>query len=446
MDILKSVFVKPKRFKLPTNHAHPMTLIDRCKKEVPKKVHKAVEDEPIPAKKLAKMIKKGRAVIPNNPIHDPDPKPIGEGLKVKINVNIGTSKDLHDVEKEMEKLKVAEDYGSDAVMDLSTGGDIDKVRRDVIEKTTLPVGTVPIYQCGLTKARESSIVEMTSDEIFNSIRKHAEDGVDFVTVHCGVTQDVLESLKESGRLTDIVSRGGSFLAAWILHNQEENPLYAEFDYLLEIAREYDLTLSLGDGLRPGSIADATDRPQIQELITLGELVKRSREEGVQAMVEGPGHVPLDQVETNVKIQKELCQGAPFYVLGPLVTDFAPGYDHISGAIGGALAAYHGADFLCYVTPAEHLGLPDVEDVREGVVASKIAAHAADVARGIDKDIDWNISKARKNLDWKNMFEKVVDPEKAKRLREEKNIKDPEDDACSMCGDVCAIKMVDEYFG
>ncbi|MEF8873173.1 MAG: phosphomethylpyrimidine synthase ThiC [Candidatus Thermoplasmatota archaeon] len=424
-----------------------MTLIERCEKEVPKKVHKAAENEPIDADRLASLIKKGRAVIPNNPIHDPDPKPIGEDLRVKVNVNIGTSKDRHDVEEEMEKLKVAEDKGSDAVMDLSTGGDIDKIRREVIESTALPVGTVPIYQCGLTKAREYSVVEMTSDEIFKSIRKHAEDGVDFVTVHCGVTEDVINRLKESGRLTDIVSRGGSFLAAWILHNQEENPLYEEFDYLLEIAKEYDLTLSLGDGLRPGSIADATDRPQIQELITLGELVKRSREEGVQVMVEGPGHIPLDQVKTNVKIEKDLCDGAPFYVLGPLVTDFAPGYDHISGAIGAALAAYHGADFLCYVTPAEHLGLPDTEDVKEGVIASRIAAHAADVARGIDKDIDWNISKARKDLDWENMFEKVVDPEKAKRLRKEKNVKDTEheEDACSMCGDVCAIKMIEEYF-
>ncbi len=420
-----------------------MTLIERCEKSVPEQVVKAVENEPIDSKRLARLIKNGRAVIPYNPIHGPEPIPIGKDMKVKINVNLGTSRDHKDEDLELKKLKVAEEYGSHAVMDLSTGGDIDRVRRKVIDNTDLPVGTVPIYQCGLTKARESSVVDMNSDEMFNSVRKHARDGVDFVTVHCGVTKKAIDSLKECGRLTDIVSRGGSFLAAWILHNQEENPLYQEFDYLLEIAREYDLTLSLGDGLRPGSIADATDRPQIQELITLGELVKRSREKKVQAMVEGPGHVPLDQISANVKIQKEICDGAPFYVLGPLVTDFAPGYDHISGAIGGALAAYHGADFLCYVTPAEHLGLPDVEDVKEGVIASRIAAHAADITKGIDVDIDDDLSKARKELNWEKMFEKVVDPKKAKKMRKEKNSAD--EDVCSMCGDVCAIKMVEDQF-
>ncbi len=420
-----------------------MTLIERCEKSVPEQVVKAVENEPIDSKRLARLIKNGRAVIPYNPIHGPEPIPIGKDMKVKINVNLGTSRDHKDEDLELKKLKVAEEYGSHAVMDLSTGGDIDRVRRKVIDNTDLPVGTVPIYQCGLTKARESSVVDMNSDEMFNSVRKHARDGVDFVTVHCGVTKKAIDSLKECGRLTDIVSRGGSFLAAWILHNQEENPLYQEFDYLLEIAREYDLTLSLGDGLRPGSIADAPDRPQIQELITLGELVKRSREKKVQAMVEGPGHVPLDQISANVKIQKEKCDGAPFYVLGPLVTDFAPGYDHISGAIGGALAAYHGADFLCYVTPAEHLGLPDVEDVKEGVIASRIAAPAADITKGIDVDIDDDLSKARKELNWEKMFEKVVDPKKAKKMRKEKNSAD--EDVCSMCGDVCAIKMVEDQF-
>ncbi len=419
-----------------------MTLIESCEEGVPEYVKRGAENEPVSAEKLAKLIAGGKVVMPRNKIHDPVPTPIGKDLKIKVNVNLGTSKDKNDIEQELEKVRIAERYGADTVMDLSTGGDIDEVRRRVIQMTDLPVGTVPIYQCGLTKARESAVVEMTSDDIFNSIRQHAEDGVDFVTVHCGVTKKAVDSLKESGRLTDVVSRGGSFLTAWILYNEEENPLYSEFDYLLEIAREYDLTLSLGDGFRPGSIADATDRPQIQELITLGELVKRSREGKVQAMVEGPGHVPLDQITANVKIEKELCDGAPFYVLGPLVTDYAPGYDHISGAIGGALAAYTGADFLCYVTPAEHLGLPDVDDVREGTIASKIAAHAADVARGIDTDIDSEISKARKNLDWDHMFDHVVDPEKAKRFRKEKNPSDEE--ACSMCGDVCAIKMVEKY--
>ena len=419
-----------------------MTLPTECDHGVPDIVKKASKKEPISAEKLASLIKEGKAVLPYNPKHEPEPKPIGEGLKIKVNVNLGTSKDKSSIDEELEKLEVAEKYGADAVMDLSTGGDVDKIREKIIKSTDLPVGTVPIYQCGLTKARESAVVDMSSDDIFNSIRKHAEDGVDFVTVHCGVTEKVVDSLNESGRLTNVVSRGGSFLTAWILHNEEENPLYSEFDYLLEIAEEHNLTLSLGDGFRPGSVADATDRPQIQELITLGELVKKSREANVQAMVEGPGHVPLDQVETNVKIEKDLCNGAPFYVLGPLVTDFAPGYDHIAGAIGGALAASKGADFLCYVTPAEHLGLPDVDDVREGVIASKIAAHAADISKGIDIDVDESISKSRHELNWENMFDKVVDPEKAERYRKEKN--PSEEDACSMCGDVCAIKMVNKY--
>ncbi len=419
-----------------------MTLLKQCESKIPSFVKKAAENEPISPKKLTKLVKKGYAVIPRNKIHDPIPVPIGRDLSVKINVNIGTSENQVDLEQELEKVKIAKRYGADTVMDLSTGGDIDKIRKKIIRSTDIPVGTVPIYQCGLKNSREGAVVEMSSDDIFNSVRKHAEDGVDFVTVHCGVTKKSVEALKESGRLTDVVSRGGSFLTAWILHNQKENPLYSEFDYLLEIAKEYDLTLSLGDGFRPGSIMDATDRPQIQELITLGELVKKSREEKVQAMVEGPGHVPLDQISTNVNIQKELCYGAPFYVLGPLVTDFAPGYDHIVGAIGGALAAYEGADFLCYVTPAEHLGLPDLEDVMEGTIASKIAAHAADVARGIDLNIDREISQARKDLDWEKMFDNVVDPKKARNSRDKKNIYD--EDTCSMCGDVCAFKILEDY--
>ncbi|MFP4000882.1 MAG: phosphomethylpyrimidine synthase ThiC [Thermoplasmata archaeon] len=419
-----------------------MTLLQDCENSIPALIERCAKEEPVSAEKLKYLVKKGKAVIPQNPLHGPDAKAIGEGLKTKINVNLGTSKDHVDIDEEIEKLKIAKKYGADAVMDLSTGGDIDKIREKLIERTDLPFGTVPIYQCGLELARKSAIVNMTSDDIFNSIRKHAEDGVDFITVHCGVTKEAVESLKKSDRLANVVSRGGSFLTAWILQNEEENPLYSEFDYLLEIAEEYNLTLSLGDGFRPGAISDATDRPQIQELITLGELVEISRERGVQAMVEGPGHVPLDQVETNVKIQKDICDGAPFYVLGPLVTDFAPGYDHIAGAIGGALAGYNGADFLCYVTPAEHLGLPDARDVKEGVIASKIAAHSADIAKGIDKEIDDEISLARQRLDWEKTLEKVIDPEKAKRYRKEKN--PSEEDACSMCGDVCALKMVDKY--
>ncbi|MEF8832809.1 MAG: phosphomethylpyrimidine synthase ThiC, partial [Candidatus Thermoplasmatota archaeon] len=292
-----------------------MTLPEDCKNGIPEPVEISAKEEPISAEKLARLVRDGKAVIPYNPRHEPQPRAIGKGLKTKINVNLGTSKDHVDLNEELEKLKTAEKYSADAVMDLSTGGNIDKIREKLIESTDLPFGTVPIYQCGLELARESAIVDMSSDDIFNSIRKHGEDGVDFITVHCGVTKKAVKSLKESDRLANVVSRGGSFLSAWVLQNEEENPLYSEFDYLLEIAEEYNLTLSLGDGFRPGSISDATDRPQIQELITLGELVERSREKGVQAMVEGPGHVPLNQVKTNVNIQKDVCDGAPFYVLG-----------------------------------------------------------------------------------------------------------------------------------
>ena len=285
-------------------------------------------------------------------------------------------------------------------------------------------------------------MDMTEDQIFNAIEKHAKDGVDFMTVHCGVTQESVERLKRQRRITDVVSRGGAFLMGWILHNESENPLYSNYDYLLELAQKYDFTLSLGDGLRPGSIADATDRPQLQELIILGELVERARNAGVQAMVEGPGHIPLDQIEANIKIQKTTCHDAPFYVLGPLVIDIAPGYDHIVGAIGGALAAYHGADFLCYVTPSEHLALPSPEDVRNGTIASKIAAHAADVAHGIDTHQDLAVARARKELDWGSQFKYTLDPEKAIEYRTKR--KSIEKDVCSMCGDLCAIKIVKDY--
>jgi phosphomethylpyrimidine synthase len=306
------------------------------------------------------------------------------------------------------------------------------------------LGTVPIYQAGLEVARSKngSVVDMTEDQIFNAIEAHAKDGVDFMTVHCGVNRESVERLKRQGRTTDLVSRGGAFLMAWILHNEMENPLYANYDYLLELASKYEFTLSLGDGLRPGSIADATDRPQMQELIILGELVDRARDANVQAMVEGPGHIPLHQIEANVRLQKSLCKDAPFYVLGPLVTDIAPGYDHIVGAIGGTLAAYYGADFLCYVTPSEHLALPTPDDVREGTIASKIAAHAADLARGMDTELDLAVSEARKALNWEKQFKYVLDPDKAKKSRTER--RSMEREVCSMCGNLCAIKIVKDY--
>ncbi len=393
---------------------------------------------------IQRKLAAGRLIIPRNVKREGlEPMGIGEGLRTKINANVGTSPDYANIDEEVEKAKVAVKYGADTVMDLSIGGNIDEVRRRILKAVRVPVGTVPIYQAGIEAAKRGSITDMTSDDIFNAIRKHADDGIDFVTVHCGVTKAAIDALQQTGRLTDIVSRGGSFLAAWILHHGQENPLYAEFGYLLEIAREYGLTLSLGDGMRPGCLADASDRAQFQELLTLGELVERAWANDVQVMVEGPGHLPLDQIDANVKLEKSTCKGAPFYVLGPLVTDIAPGYDHIVGAIGGALAAWAGADFLCYVTATEHLCLPDIEDVKEGVIAAKIAAHAADLIKGIDVEKDIEMAKARRGLDWKRQFELAIDPEKAKKLRGKRPPElDPE--TCSMCSKLCAIKMVREF--
>lgn len=393
---------------------------------------------------IVEEVAAGRLVIPKNLDREEiEPLGIGGGLRTKINANVGTSPDYSNVEDEVEKARVAVEYGADTIMDLSIGGDIDDVRRRILSSTDVPIGTVPIYQGALTSADGGNVVDMNSDDIFNAVRKHAEDGVDFVTVHCGVTKDTIKSLRKRSRLMDFVSRGGSFIAAWVLHNEEENPLYSEFDYLLELAQEFDLVLSLGDGLRPGCLTDASDRAQLQELLTLGELVERSREANVQTMVEGPGHLPLDHIQANVKVEKTVCDGAPFYVLGPIVTDIAPGYDHLVGAIGGALAAWAGADYLCYVTPSEHLCLPTLDDVKEGVIASRIAAHAADATKGIDLEWDEEISKARKDFDWQKQFELAVNSQKAKKMKSERPSElDPE--TCSMCSEFCALKMVKEY--
>ncbi|MDY6917309.1 MAG: phosphomethylpyrimidine synthase ThiC [Chloroflexota bacterium] len=371
---------------------------------------------------------------------------IGKGLRVKVNANIGTSPDFSDVEMELEKLRIAIEYKADTVMDLSTGGDLTAIRHAILKESSIPLGTVPIYQAGVEAIeRRAAIVNMTADDLFAVIERQACEGVDFMTVHCGVTRSAIERLKRQGRVTGIVSRGGAFLLGWILHNEEENPLYQQYDRLLEIAREYDVTLSLGDGLRPGSLADATDRPQVDELLVLGELVERARDAGVQVMVEGPGHVPLDQIATNVQLEKSLCKGAPFYVLGPLVTDVAAGYDHIAGAIGGAIAAVAGADYLCYVTPTEHLGLPESDDVREGVIASRIAAHAADIVRGAKGAREWDrmMSVSRENLDWEEQVRLAIDPARARRVH---SLHATSGDACSMCGDYCALQLVARYLG
>ncbi|MDR2866918.1 MAG: phosphomethylpyrimidine synthase ThiC [Methanomassiliicoccaceae archaeon] len=418
------------------------SIMEQARKGITPLIANAAEKEGVSAESIRNGVASGRIVIPCNPIHDPMPCAIGNGMTVKVNVNIGTSRDMPSVDAELKKLDIALRYGADAVMDLSTGGDIDRIRRMIISKCDVIVGTVPIYQTGLSAARRNAVVDMSEDDMFNGIELHAKDGVDFMTVHCGITKENVEWLRGSGRTTDVVSRGGSFLTAWILHNGRENPLYENFDYLLEIAKKYEVTLSLGDGFRPGCIDDATDAAQLSELMTLGRLVKRCRKAGVQSMVEGPGHVPLDMVPANVHLQKTICDHAPFYVLGPLVTDIAPGYDHIVGAIGGAVAAQNGADFLCYLTPAEHLSLPDADDVREGLIASKIAAHVGDICRGHGRDRDTRMALARRALDWETMFDTSLDPDKARKYRERGCTE--EKDGCSMCGDVCAIKIVDNY--
>jgi phosphomethylpyrimidine synthase len=405
-------------------------------------------EEGLEPEKVREGVAEGKIVIPVNKHHTGlRAVGVGAGLRIKVNANLGTSSDHAVVEEEIEKLRVALEVGADAVMDLSTGGEIDSIRRTLLSRSPVPLGTVPIYQAAIEVIQDKGgIVHLSADDLFNTIERQAQDGVDFMTVHCGVTLNSLERLRRQGRVTDIVSRGGAFLAAWMIYNKKENPLYVEFDRLLDIAVRYDITLSLGDGLRPGCLADATDRAQVQELILLGELTQQAWKRDVQVMIEGPGHVPLDQIQANIQLEKSLCQGAPFYVLGPLVTDIASGYDHIACAIGGAVAGMAGADFLCYVTPAEHLKLPGIEDVREGVIAARIAAHAADIARGnpLAREQDLEMAQARKNLNWERQIALSVDPKKAREYREQSHPQ--EDEVCTMCGKYCAIKMVREYFG
>lgn len=404
---------------------------------ITKEMEIVAKEENIKAAALRERISEGLVVIPAS-INHPNLKPIGigAGLRTKINANIGSSSHKADKDFELEKLKVAIGAGADAVMDLSTGGDIDGIRQAIIRNSSVPVGTVPIYQAVIEKG---DVTDLSEDDFFNVIKRHIMDGVDFITVHCGVTRKAMPLVKK--RLTGAVSRGGSMMLKWMMHNKKENPFYENFDRLLKISHDNDVTLSLGDGLRPGCLKDATDKAQLTELNILGELTKRAWKEGIQIIIEGPGHLPLDQIKFNVEMQKKECFNAPFYVLGPLVTDVAPGYDHITSAIGGALAAYYGADFLCYVSPSEHLGLPDINDVKLGVIASKIAAHAADIAKGIKGARDWddNMSKARADLDWDSMFRLSIDPETAKKIRNRcKSDDDPE--VCSMCGKFCSMKI------
>ena len=379
---------------------------------------------------LKTLIAQGKVVIPANKYHTCiNVNGIGSMLKTKINVNLGTSRDWKDLDMELKKANDAVNMGVESIMDLSSYGDTQKFRRKLTKECPAIIGTVPIYDA----------VEITARQWIDIVEMHARDGVDFMTIHVGINKNTAQRFKENKRLTNIVSRGGSIIFAWMEMTGQENPFYEYYDEILDICQKYDVTISLGDACRPGSIEDAGDISQIEELVTLGELTKRAWQKDVQVIVEGPGHMALNQIEANIKIQQTICQGAPFYVLGPLVTDIAPGYDHITAAIGGALAAANGAAFLCYVTPAEHLRLPDLNDVKEGIIASKIAAHAADIAKGIKgaKDLDYQMSCARKNLDWEKMFELAIDPKKARTYRQQ--AKPEKEDTCSMCGNFCAIK-------
>ncbi len=425
-----------------------MTQIELARKGIISPQMKAVaEAEQLDSSYICENVASGQIAIPANINHPISGVcGIGKGMRIKVNANIGTSSDFGSMSTEINKLRIAIKYGADAVMDLSTGGDIKGVRAAVLKSSTVPIGTVPIYQAMIEAAEKyGRIVDATVDDFFKAIENQAAEGVDFVTVHCGVTQSAIRALKNQKRVTDVVSRGGAFLLGWMIYNQKENPLYDYYDRLLDIALKYDVTLSLGDGMRPGSLADATDRSQVQELITLGELVDRAWQAGVQVMVEGPGHLPLNHIGANIQLQKSLCKDAPFYVLGPLVTDVAAGYDHITSAIGGAIAGAYGADFLCYVTPSEHLSLPDADDVKNGVIASRIAAHAADIVRSGGKAAEWdrNMSVARKKLDWKKQAELAIDPEKVRVVHSKHHVKSH---ACSMCGDYCAMDLVEKYLG
>ncbi|HRU05746.1 MAG TPA: phosphomethylpyrimidine synthase ThiC [Candidatus Brocadiia bacterium] len=408
-------------------------------------MEQVARDEGVAAEVIRQRIAAGRLVIPLNRRRKAQRVcGVGEGLRTKVNANIGASHDYPDADAELKKLTSAVDAGADAVMDLSTGGDITAIRQRILEASPIGVGTVPIYQAAVTAAREKGgIRQMTAKDMLDSVRLHCEQGVDFVTIHCGITRDVARLAKESERVCGVVSRGGAFLVDWVTHHKAENPFYQRFDEIIDMAKEFDVTLSLGDGMRPGAQADAFDRLQVEELSVMAGLCARAQAAGAQVMIEGPGHVPLNQVASHVQLQKALCKGAPFYVLGPIVTDVAPGYDHITSAIGGAIAAAAGADFLCYVTPAEHLGLPDPSHVRDGVIAARIAAHAADIAKGVPGAAEWDrkMSVLRRRRDWPGQLKLAMDPRRAAALRETRNVGNPE--TCSMCGQYCVFKVEDE---
>lgn len=415
------------------------TQMDAARKGIiTKEMEIAAKKENMDVKELMEYMAKGQVIIPCNKLHTSiEPNAIGSMLKTKINVNLGISRDWKDMDMEIEKVNNAVKMGAESIMDLSSYGDTRTFRKRLTKECPAMIGTVPIYDAVVYYHKP--LKEITSKEWIDIVRMHAEDGVDFMTIHCGINKATAGRFKANRRLTNIVSRGGSIIFAWMEMTGEENPFYEHYDEILDICREYDITMSLGDACRPGCLKDASDISQIEELVTLGELTARAWEKDVQVMVEGPGHMPMNQIAANMEIQKTICKGAPFYVLGPLVTDIAPGYDHITAAIGGAIAAAAGASFLCYVTPAEHLRLPSLDDVKEGIIASRIAAHAADIAKGVKGAIEWDhqMSLARKKLDWEEMFDICIDPEKARRYRAE--AKPEKEDTCSMCGNFCAVK-------
>nr|HDN00636.1 phosphomethylpyrimidine synthase ThiC [Deltaproteobacteria bacterium] len=420
-----------------------MTIKDQARQGIISQlVERCALNEGLDPQILVQSVGDGEVVIPHNRhVELSRPLAVGKGISTKVNANIGTSKDHPELEVELEKLKVALEAGAHTIMDLSTGGSIKEIRQAIRDACPVPLGTVPIYQAAVetVQRRKRSVCEMDVDDLLRIIEEHAQEGVDFVTIHCGLTLKAAEHLQMRERLMGVVSRGGSFILEWMMYNQKENPLFERFDDILAIAREHELTLSLGDGLRPGCLVDATDGAQVHELIVLGELTLRAWDKGVQVIIEGPGHMSMDQIPANILLEKRLCHGAPFYVLGPLATDIAPGYDHITSAIGGAIAAAAGADFLCYVTPAEHLKLPSLEDVKEGVIACRIAAHAADIVKEVPGAIekDRTMAEARQRLDWKAQIDLSIDPQKARLYREEGG--KYQGSTCTMCGEYCAIK-------
>ncbi len=419
-----------------------MTQYDQARSgQITDEMRAVSQAEAIDSERLRHLIAEGKVIIPRNRNHEKSScVGIGALLRTKVNANIGTSQDRCNLNEELEKLRVAIEAGADTAMDLSTGGEINTIRKIILEHATVPIGSVPIYQMVVELLRAGKNIEdLTEQTILETIEKHAADGIDFITIHSGLTLNALRKMKRKDRIMNVVSRGGSFLVRWMQTHRKENPFFTAYDKIIEIAKEYDVSFSLGDGLRPGCIHDATDNIQLDELLVLGELRDRALDAGVQVMIEGPGHIPLGEIKTNVQIEKKVCKGAPFYVLGPLVTDVSPGYDHIVSAIGGAIAAAEGADFLCFVTPSEHLRLPTVEDVRLGVIASKIAAHIGDIEKNVPGAHEWDdaLSRAREQRDWEKMFALALDPKRPKQYRTESLPKSS--DVCTMCGDLCSMK-------